>query len=74
MEKTDENMVSLCEGENRNDESQNYVKKVREELENNGSQIITNSEVDLVSSFEKGMCCLRLVTAKMALKRCMMDS
>ncbi|KEH42686.1 putative cyclopropane-fatty-acyl-phospholipid synthase [Medicago truncatula] len=34
--------------------SQNYVKKVKEELQSNGSQIITNCEVDFVSSSEKG--------------------
>ncbi|CAK8572014.1 unnamed protein product [Lathyrus sativus] len=34
--------------------SQNYVKKVKEELQSNGSQIIANCEVDLVSESEKG--------------------
>ncbi|TKY51839.1 Tuberculostearic acid methyltransferase UfaA1 [Spatholobus suberectus] len=34
--------------------SQNYVKKVKEELEREGSQIITNCEVHLVSTSEKG--------------------
>ncbi|KAL5068299.1 hypothetical protein RYX36_019186 [Vicia faba] len=34
--------------------SQNYVKKVKEELQSNGSQIIANCEVSLVSESEKG--------------------
>ncbi|GAU23787.1 hypothetical protein TSUD_26950 [Trifolium subterraneum] len=34
--------------------SQNYVKKVKEELQSNGSQIIANCEVELVSETEKG--------------------
>ncbi|KAE9612107.1 putative cyclopropane-fatty-acyl-phospholipid synthase [Lupinus albus] len=34
--------------------SQNYVKKVKEELVNNGCQIIANCEVNLVSTAEKG--------------------
>ncbi|XP_047180065.1 uncharacterized protein LOC124846764 isoform X3 [Vigna umbellata] len=34
--------------------SQNYVKKVEEELEREGSHIITNREVHLVSTTEKG--------------------
>ncbi|KAK2455699.1 Cyclopropane-fatty-acyl-phospholipid synthase [Trifolium repens] len=34
--------------------SQNYVKKVKEELQSNGSQIIANCEVELVSATEKG--------------------
>ncbi|XP_057423923.1 uncharacterized protein LOC130717628 isoform X1 [Lotus japonicus] len=34
--------------------SQDYVHKVREELESKGSQIITSCEVDLVSSSEEG--------------------